>query len=318
MTTIIRYALLLTLLLSLQSCVKDMQDDINDGNWNHERSVIHIGFENQIGNAVIDNVDASSGNIELSINIGAQPDMSSVRLTSLEVSYQARSSVKVGDALDFSNGEATMTVTSAMGEARTYRIKAKSFLEELVGTWAVNSLTVYGGTGPEYGGGAVMKLSDKPWCWYDQTGPEKECDNILTFTLDGVTAEGNPTGKCINDAGPDNTYADFIFRGSMNKEGTNDIDLKKFYRQIPEGESTWVRDYSAGTITFTDKQGRQTVGSFIGSGTVSCGNGKTFTVADKAFQFNLNGTDDWKNIYTDYDKFVKRPRIYWVSVEKVK
>lgn len=79
-----------------------------------------------------------------------------------------------------------------------------------------------------------------------------------------------------------------------------------------------MRDYSAGTITFTDKDGRQTVGSFIGAGEVNCGNGKKFTVANNAFQFNLKGTDDWKNIYSDYDKFVKRPRIFWVSVTKVK
>ncbi|SFG60117.1 hypothetical protein [Prevotella sp. KH2C16] len=317
MKTIIKYASLLAGIILMQSCVKDFQDDINDGGWNHERSVINIAFENQIGNAAIDNVDGTSGNIELSINVGAQPDMSSVKLTNLELSYQAQSSVKVGDQMDFSSGKASFTVTSALGETRTYTIKANSFLEELVGTWAVQTLTIYGGTGPEYGGGAVMKLSDKPWCWNSATDPDKECDNKLTFTLEGVSAAGNPMGKCVNDAGSDNTFADFIFLASMNKEGTGDIDLKKFYRQIPEGESTWERDYGKGTITFTDKDGRQTTGSFIGAGDVSCGNGKTFTVQDNAFQFTLNGTDDWTNIYSDYDKFVKRPRLYWISVKKV-
>ncbi len=316
MKKIISYAVLLAVTFLSQSCVKDLQDDINNGGWNHERSVINIAFENQIGNAVIENVDDTTGDIEISINVGVQPSMASVKLTHLEVSYQTVPSAKVGDVLDFSTGKAKITVMASTGETRTYTIKANSFLEQLVGTWTVDALTIFGGTGPEYGGGAIMQLSDKPWCWLDATGPDKENDNTLTFTLEGVTAEGNPTGKCMNNAGPDNTYADFIFKGSMNKEGTNDIDLKKFYRQIPEGESTWVRDYGKGTITFIDSNGRQTTGSFVGSGDVSCGYGITFNVKNNAFQFNLNGQDDWTNIYSDYDKFVKRPRIYWISVTK--
>lgn len=33
--------------LALQSCQKDLQDELNDGKWNHERQVIDITFENQ-------------------------------------------------------------------------------------------------------------------------------------------------------------------------------------------------------------------------------------------------------------------------------
>lgn len=317
MKNLLNYTFMMIVLFLSQSCVKDLQEDINDGGWNHEHSVISIAFENQIGNAQIENLDAQTGDIELRINVGAQPDMSQVKLISMEVSYQAQTSVHVGDVLDFSSGSAQFTVTSALGETRTYHIRANSFKEELEGTWRINGpLTVYGGTGPEYGGGAVMVLKDKSWCWYDATGPGKEEDNKLTFKLTGVSPAGNPMGTCVNEAGIDGTYADFIFLGSMNKEGTDDIDLKKFYRMIPVGESTWERDYGAGTITFTDKNGRQTTGRFIGSGSVDCGYGKSYTVADHAFQFNLNGTDDWSNIYSDYDKFVKRPRIFWVSVTK--
>ena len=92
--------------------------------------------------------------------------------------------------------------------------------------------------------------------------------------------------------------------------------MKKFYRQIPEGVSTGERDYSAGTITFIDKDGNKTTGKLVDAGTVNVGNGNSFTVVNKAFQFDLNGTDDWTNIYSDYDKFVKKPRIFWVSVTK--
>ena len=317
MNNIIRFASFMICILALQSCVKDLQDDVNNGGWNHERSVIGIEFENQIGAASIENADATTGHIDLAINVGAQPSMTSVKLKKLDLSFQATSSVKVGDALDFSNGQASFTVTSTLGETRTYTIHVSEFTESLVGTYQVNTLTIFGGTGPEYGGGAIMQLADKPWCWSDTYGPDAECDNTLTFTLTGVTDDGSTTGKCINNAGDDGKYADFMFQGSMNKEEGVDIDLKKFYRQIPEGESTWIRNYSEGTVTFISKDGRTTVGQFVEAGTIDVGYDKSFTVDNLAFQFSLNGTDDWTNIYSDYDKFAKKPRIFWVSVTKV-
>src|SRR3712207_581523 len=139
--------------------------------------------------------------------------------------------------------------------------------------------------------------------------------SLIFFFNDTATTEIYTLS--LHDALPI-SFADFIFQGSMNKEGKDDIDLKHFYRQIPEGESTWERDYTKGTITFTAKDGRQTTGSFIGSGEVSCGDGKSFNVENNAFQFALNGKDDWTNIYSDYDKFAKKPRLYWISVTKKK
>ena len=264
MVKLTKYILLACIVLTQQACVKDLQDDINDGGWNHERTILDIQFENQMGTALIETVDAATGDINLAINVDAVPDLSNIRLKKLQLSYQAEASLEVGDALNFENGSrsASITVTSATGETRNYTITVSEFTETLVGTWDVKKLTIYGGTGPEYGGGAVMQLTDKPWCWSETYGPQAECDNVLTFTMTGVTDEGNTSGICINDAGVDGKYADFIFLGDGNKENPGvDIDLKKFYRQIPEGESTWVRDYAANTITFTDKEGRKTTGS---------------------------------------------------------
>lgn len=299
--------------------MKDLQDDVNDGGWNHERSIIDIQFENQVGTATIETVDATTGNISLSINIDAVPDLSSIKLKMLQLSYQATASLNVGDALNFENGSksASITVTSTTGEKRDYTITVSEFQETLVGTWDVKKLTVYGGTGPEYGGGAVMELADKPWCWSEAYGPQAECDNVLTFTMTGVSDDGNTSGVCVNDAGADGKYADFIFLGEGNKENPGvDLDLKKYYRQIPEGESTWVRDYAAKTITFTDKNGKKTVGSLVDAGTEDLGNGLSMTIERNAFAFNINGTDDWDNIYSDYDKFAKKARRFWISVTK--
>lgn len=84
---IFNIVLLAICVFAMQSCQKDLQDDVNNGGWNHERSVISISFENQIGNAEIDNIDEKTGEIDLSINVGAQPSMASVKLNELEVSY---------------------------------------------------------------------------------------------------------------------------------------------------------------------------------------------------------------------------------------
>lgn len=319
MIKLTRYLLIACLALTQQACVKDLQDDVNDGGWNHERTVLDIQFENQVGTATIETVDAATGEITLAINVDAVPDLSGIKLKKLQASYQAVASIKPGDALNFENDSktASLTVTSTTGEKREYTIHVTEFKESLIGTWDMKQLTVFGGTGVEYGGGGVMPLSDKPWCWSEQTGPQAECDNVLTFAMTGVSDEGNSSGTCVNEAGADGKYADFIFLGSMNKDNPGvDLDLKKFYRQIPIGESTWVRDYAAKTITFTDAGGKKTVGSLVDAGTEDLGNGYSMKVENNAFAFNLNGTDDWTNIYSDFDKFAKKARRFWISVTK--
>ena len=157
MVKLTKYILLACIVLTQQACVKDLQDDINDGGWNHERTILDIQFENQMGT-----VDAATGDINLAINVDAVPDLSNIRLKKLQLSYQAEASLEVGDALNFENGSrsASITVTSATGETRNYTITVSEFTETLVGTWDVKKLTIYGGTGPEYGGGAVMQLTD--------------------------------------------------------------------------------------------------------------------------------------------------------------
>ncbi len=47
-------------------------------------------------------------------------------------------------------------------------------------------------------------------------------------------------------------------------------DLTQFYRQIPKGESTWLRNYSDGTITFTDADGNKTSCTLVPKGPTRC------------------------------------------------
>lgn len=314
-----KYVGIVCIVLAQTGCVKDLQDDVNAGGWNHERSITGITFENQVGTAVIETVSDTEGTVEVSINIAAVPDLSAVKIDKLELSYQATASVQPGDVLNFENESrsASIVVTATTGEQREYVVTVSEFMEDLVGTYDVTGLMVYAGTGPEYGGAAVMALSDKPWCWSEIYGPQVECDNVLTFTMTDISEEGNTSGICVNDAGIDGKYADFIFLGSGNKENPGvDIDLAGFYRQIPVGESKWERDYAANTLSFIDKDGRRTTGTLQTAGTEDLGNGLSMTIDNQAFSFTLSGTDDWTNIYSDYDKFVKNPRRLWVLVTK--
>ncbi|MBD8388553.1 hypothetical protein [Dysgonomonas sp. BGC7] len=319
MNKILKYSLFIVSVLLLQSCVKDMQDDLNDGGWSHDRMILDIKLKNQVGKAEIERIDDVSGEIELSLNIDAINDLSKVELEKLQLSYDAKSSVSIGSILDFSNSDRTanITITSATGQVREYKVYAKEFRETVTGTWSINDLTVYGGTGAEYGGAAVLQLQSKSWCWYDDYAPKVEFDNILTFTMDQITEEGNTSGICINNAGADGKYADFIFKGTMNADNPGvDLDLKHFYRQIPEGESRWIRNYSLGTISFTDKNGKVTSGVLENPGTYDLGNGKSITIANNAFSFALSGKDDWDHIYSDFDKFAKKARKYYIMVTK--
>ncbi|REG94798.1 hypothetical protein [Flavobacterium aquicola] len=306
------YILLAVLALAQSGCQNDPLEDIEEGNWNNERNVLEIKFENQVGAAVVTRVDDVTGTINLAINVDAVPDLSHIVVQELVLSYEAKSSVNEGEALNFENAQksATITITSPTGKSRNYTVVASSFRESLIGTYDIDNLVVYGGTGPEYGGGAVLALTDKPWNWSTVDGPAQELDNQLVFEMTGITEDGNTYGTVTNKSGADNINANFIYTGNPQ------TDVNNFYRQIPTGEGRWLRNYTNGTITFTFADGSTKVGTFESAGTEDLENGNKKTIMNNAFAFNLNGTDDWGSIYSDYDKFVKKPRRYWIDVTK--
>ncbi|MBW8331814.1 MAG: hypothetical protein K0M40_07330 [Prolixibacteraceae bacterium] len=306
----IKYALLLLMLISQFACVIDPLKEIEEGDWNNERNVINIKLENQVGKAVIERIDDQKGIINLTINVDAVPDLSSIKMSSIQLSYGATSSVNIGDPLNFENASksTTMTVTSPTGKTREYTIIATSFKETILGTYKITDLIVYGGTGPEYGGGGVMAMTSKPWIWPETGGPAAELDNTLTFTLSGITDEGNTYGKVVNNAGTDGLFADFTYILDPV------TDVSNHYRKIPTEEGEWSRNYTTGAISFTFPDGKTTSCTFIGAGTEDLGNGKSKITTSNAFRFTLSGKDDWDKIYSDYDKFVKRPRVLWIDV----
>lgn len=296
----------------LFACQKDPMDDVENGKWNKERNILNIVFQDQVGEAAIER-EGDAAAVSFTYNTSASADLSAVKISYIEISYGASASVENGETLNFENTDhsAVITVTPVNGEPLDWIITLTPFTESLLGTWDITGLYVYGGTGPEYGGAAVIKMSDKSWCWPAADGPAAEQDNFLTFTMTGITAEGNTYGTVVNDAGADGKYTNFLF---VSK--TPNIDVNHFYRTIPKGQGSWMRNYATGTVTFTFADGTTKTGVFDGPGTYDLGNSKSRTLTDHAFTFTLNGVDDWGNIYSDYDKFVQRPRKYWVDVKK--
>jgi hypothetical protein len=277
----------------------------------NEKSIEAVTLGNgliQVGPAQI---DRAAGTVQVKVLMQANTNLSAVA-PNIQASYLAKVSPASGEAIDFksNNNKYEYTVTSESGQSRKWTIELVPFTETLLGDYKITNLAVYGGTGPEYGGAAVLNLADKPWAWPATEGPQTELDNTLRFEYTGVTANGSTYGKFTNNAGPDGKYANFQF--ILNPQTV----VNNFYRTMPKGEGIWTRDYTANTVTFTFTNGTTKTGTFRSAGTLDLGNSKTKVITDNAFDFTLNGVDDWANIYSDYDKFVKRPRRYWIEVKK--
>jgi len=310
MKTIKSTLMILAVTASLWGCQEDPLKEVNEGEWNNERNIIGITFNGQIGTADISR-NGDDATIVFKYNTGAGNDLNAIPVNALEISYGSSSSVSVGETLDFDNATntAVVTITSANGNSLDWKITLTPFTETLLGTWNISGLIVYGGTAPEYGGAGVVVMTDKPWCWSATTGPAAEQDNSLTFTLDGFTDDGNSYGTVVNNSGADGLYADFIF---INSDPY--VDVNNFYRKIPTGTATWLRNYSTDQVIFTFADGRTSSATFVSAGTETLYTNITKTTIDHAFSFTLAGVDDWAHIYSDYDRFVSRPRKFWIDV----
>lgn len=213
--------------------------------------------------------------------------------------------------------------------------------ESLVGAYKIQKFWVYGGTGPGYGGAGWVDLHNKTW-WFDEAtghGIKAELDNYLEFTLTEFNADGTQsTGKCVNWAGANGKNWDTWFYNNKKADGTErnpeaPKDGSNFYRQIPIGESTWVRDYTVtpNTVTFTDAEGRKTVLELLEPGyefttdkygdSNAAANKRTFPRTegdDLTFHAKLTGWKEiWPARYSELDKVFDCPREFFIDVDKV-
>lgn len=212
--------------------------------------------------------------------------------------------------------------------------------DSLLGKFKIKKFWVYGGTGPEYGGAGWVDLHSKTW-WFDEDsghGITAELDNYIEFTLEDLLEAGDKlTGKCINYAGVNaKNWSCFFHNPKIN--GGEPSDARNFYRQIPIGESTWVRDLTVtpNTVTFTDAWGNVTVVEVYDSPytfePVSRdsnfeANKRTFPRSeedDMTFHAKLTGNDNWEAAKTyddsailESDKIFYNPRDLFIDVERV-
>lgn len=309
--------------VSLGACQKDPLKEVEDGDWNKEKRIISLSFERQAGDASIsiNADDQSKGTIEVTI---VNPDLSEpLLIKKMEISYGATASVSAGETLAFdeTTNTAEITVTAATGGGtRVYTVSVNSLVENLEGTWEITGMDIFGGTGAYYGGVDFVDLfADASW-WDPTTGPAAEMDNTLEFVFEGVDDNGRTYGTCTNNAGEDGLYADFVWKGEIPEDestANNPVtDVNYNYRKIPAGESTWTRDYTNGTITFTTADNVTTSCTMVESGNIEYW-GKTLTVDDNALKFTgLKSAGSWGPIYSAYDKVVYAPWDFYVQIKK--
>jgi len=306
-------------LLSLAGCEKDPYEGVVSNEKSIEAFTAGNGLI-QIGPAV---VDRELRTVKVKVLMEPGTDLSAVTPV-VQASYKARLSPASGQAVNFAanNNKVIYTVTAESGESKEWTVEIEPFNETMTGTYKLSAMTVYGGTGPEWGGGGVINFKDKPWVWpADGSGPEAEMDNAFVFELEGATPDGDTYGKFANNAGADGKYANFIFSAAPV------TDVNTLYRNVPAGEGTWTRNYTNNTVTFTFADGSTRTATlrtgpytykddYTTTGNQKDVYTKTVPAGESSLEFNLSGTDDWGVIYSDLDKFVKRPRKFWIDLKK--
>lgn len=318
------FAILLALATLVTACEKS-EDGGKKTGGSHERSILAISFAGQTGGeAEIVSEDPEVGTV--TFELAGNVDLSAVEITSLTISYKATASAKKGDKIDFSGDAPKIVVTSEAGDARTYTVLAKTFEEKFVGCYKITSSICYAGFDVDDGGCELMAPEKKEHCWdKNGYGPKANYDDYFESTLVKINDDGTTEGTCKLYGGENGKHWNCVFDGQYNLDnpGTS-LDLRKLYRLIPMGESTWKRDYVANTITFT-KNGVSNVCFLYPAGTYNVGkksDGSTsydVVVEDEALVAQLQGNYEFdeKYIFKDYSKFVRDPRIFGYMISKV-
>ena len=184
----------------LSGCTKDPWSQVEEGSWNNDRKILTIKFTGQAGTAAVKEKDETTGTVTVQLATDLVTDMSKVVVETLELSYKATASVQRGQTLDFTGAAPVITVTSETGKTREYTVNMTEFAETLTGKYSITGSKVWGGTGPEWGGGAIVSPENKSWCWYTDEGygPAAEYDDYLEFTMEEIITNNNTTKKYIH------------------------------------------------------------------------------------------------------------------------
>ncbi len=155
-------------------------------------------------------------------------DFSNILINSLEISYGATATVKIGDKLNFNNTEkaATVTITPANGEPLIWKIKASLYVNPYKGTWGIQNFRMkwddWNGWGLSGEAEVALKMANAA----------PGIDDIITFGgIDGVDAAGAYYGVYERTSGANGKFGTYI-----SSKGT---DYSDKFGQLPNGKGKY-------------------------------------------------------------------------------
>lgn len=310
------------LLIFVTACQKNLSKDLELDSWNHERSIMNIRFEHQIGDPIIVRDEHGSAEVLIYVNLQSMTS-NDLELQQLNLSYGAKSDVQVGQKISFDQDyTTTIRITSQSGQTRDWLIQLQPFDDPILGTWRISKLQAYGGKAPAYNASGVVDIGTVSLMNRTEPHASSELDNILTFTLEGVEPDGTAYGTLKNDPGEDGKYAKFYITNSKNEIL---YDMNLVYRTIPEGTSTWRKNGTDGLVTIISPEGISHTCHFLEAQTVTLfkdsdpKNLREVDIDDHALQFSIKRPYVPAQLapYNMMD-YLYNPREYFIHIEKAK
>lgn len=190
-------------------------------------------------------------------------------------------------------------------------VQSAGTIIEDVPTYRVSHVWVYGGTGPEYGGGKLYDLLQKEDFFNNEDGRGIGAIKDNYFEL-------RHNGDFFNWAGEDGRNWWMVWSGSHNPVNGKDIDLHELYDLIPRHAAKYTMD-AAGKLTLTWSNGTVTSGQLVPAGTyVMPTSNLEVKIETMAIQFAFTGGhDDWNNMYNEFNAVACRPRAMFVELEQM-
>ena len=233
--------------------------------WLRDRTLVSITLAGQAGPSVVstDWRDDSKGSVSVTL-ISAMVDLSAVTVEAIEVAdmaeYTATASVKPGDTIDLSDGEAEIVLTAYNGDTRTYVITWSDMtlfnatftlagVQSSLGWGEATYCFVAGGPDNDVRTGNIYDHLGAAWVKDDGRWPNDEKDNIVSFKGTEYDAERNlQCGTFINTPGEDGLYANFVW--IQNDGSYYEKDCNSIYRLIPKGRGRWSNEVGTDIYTF--------------------------------------------------------------------